>query len=256
MSVEHRSPVVVENPEGAGPFVIVCDHASNRIPDEYRSFGFADDALKTHIAWDPGALAVSRRLSALLDAPLLWPDVSRLVIDCNRPIDASSLIVIESEGRPVPANRNVSDAQRAERIKRVHAPYHEAIDACLKRRLAAGMESALIAVHSFTPVYLGKSRPWEIGIVFGDDRRLADDFIRGLQADPALTVGINQPYAPADQVYYTVERHAGPRGLPAAMIEIRNNEVADKAGQRQWAGRLAHILIAAAPELARRHAVV
>jgi predicted N-formylglutamate amidohydrolase len=256
MSVEHRSPVVVENPEGAGPFVIVCDHASNRIPDEYRSFGFADDALATHIAWDPGALAVSRRLSALLDAPLLWPDVSRLVIDCNRPIDASSLIVIESEGRPVPANRNVSDAQRAERIKRVHAPYHEAIDACLKRRLAAGMKSALIAVHSFTPVYLGKSRPWEIGIVFGDDRRLADDFIRGLQADPALTVGINQPYAPADQVYYTVERHAGPRGLPAAMIEIRNNEVADKAGQRQWAGRLAHILIAAAPELARRHAVV
>jgi len=256
MNVEHRSPVVVENPEGAGPFVIVCDHASNRIPDAYRSFGFADDALATHIAWDPGALAVSRRLSALLDAPLLWPDVSRLVIDCNRPIDASSLIVIESEGRPVPANRNVSDAQRAERIKRVHAPYHEAIDACLKRRLAAGMKSALIAVHSFTPVYLGKSRPWEIGIVFGDDRRLADDFIRGLQADPALTVGINQPYAPADQVYYTVERHAGPRGLPAAMIEIRNNEVADKAGQRQWAGRLAHILIAAAPELARRHAVV
>jgi predicted N-formylglutamate amidohydrolase len=256
MSVEHHSLVVVENPEGSGPFVIVCDHASNRIPDEYRSFGFADDALKTHIAWDPGALAVSRRLSAMLDAPLLWPDVSRLVIDCNRPIDASSLIVIESEGRPVPANRNVSDAQRAERIKRIHAPYHEAIDACLKRRLAAGMKSALIAVHSFTPVYLGKSRPWEIGIVFGDDRRLADDFIRGLQADPALTVGINQPYAPADQVYYTVERHAGPRGLPAAMIEIRNNEVADKAGQRQWAGRLAHILIAAAPELARRHAVV
>ena len=252
MSVEHRSPVVVENPEGAGPFVIVCDHASNRIPDEYRSFGFADDALATHIAWDPGALAVSRRLSALLDAPLLWPDVSRLVIDCNRPVDAASLIVIESEGRPVPANRNLSEAQRAERIQRVHTPYHEAIDACLKRRHAP----ALIAIHSFTPVYLGKSRPWEIGIVFGDDRRLADDFIHGLQADPALTVGINQPYAPADQVYYTVERHAGPRGLPAAMIEIRNNEIGEPAGQRRWADRLADILLATKPQLARRHAVV
>ncbi len=174
MSVEHRCPVVVENPEGAGPFVIVCDHASNRIPDEYQSFGFAEDALATHIAWDPGALAVSRRLSALLDAPLLWPDVSRLVIDCNRPVDAASLIVIESEGRPVLANRNLSEAQRAQRIKQIHAPYHDAIDACLKRRLAAGVEPALIAIHSFTPVYLGKSRPWEIGIVFGDDRRLAD----------------------------------------------------------------------------------
>ena len=256
MSVEHRSPIVVENPEGAGPFVIVCDHASNRIPDGYKSFGFADDALETHIAWDPGALAVSRRLSALLDAPLLWPDVSRLVVDCNRPIDASSLIVIENEGRPVPANRNLSDAQRAERIKRIHAPYHDAIDACLKRRLAGGMEPALVAVHSFTPVYLGKSRPWEIGIVFGDDRRLADDFIRGLKADPTLTIGVNQPYAPADQVYYTVERHAGPRGLPAVMIEIRNDEIDDAEGQRRWADRLADILIAAKPRLARSHAVV
>lgn len=249
MSVEDRSPVVVENPEGAGPFVIVCDHASNRIPDEYRSFGFADDALATHIAWDPGALAVSRRLSAWLDAPLLWPDVSRLVIDCNRPIDASSLIVIESEGRPVPANRNLSEAQRVERIQRVHAPYHDAIDACLKRRLAAAGAPALIAIHSFTPVYLGKSRPWEIGIVFGEDRRLADRFIRALQADPALTVGINQPYAPADQVYYTVERHAGPRRLPAAMIEIRNDEIGDEAGQQHWADSLGKILVAAEPRL-------
>lgn len=245
MSVEVRSPVVVENPEGAGPFVIVCDHASNRIPDEYQSFGFDDDALATHIAWDPGALAVSRRLSAVLDAPLLWPDVSRLVIDCNRPVDASSLIVVESEGRPVPANRNLSEAQRAERIQRVHAPYHDAINACLKRRHAP----ALIAIHSFTPVYLGKSRPWEIGIVFGDDRRLADRFIHALQADPALTVGINQPYAPADQVYYTVERHAGPRHLPAAMIEIRNDEIGDEAGQHHWADSLGRILVAAEPRL-------
>jgi predicted N-formylglutamate amidohydrolase len=249
MSVENRSPVVVENLEGAGPFVIVCDHASNRIPDEYRSFGSADDALATHIAWDPGALAVSRRLSTLLDAPLLWPDVSRLVIDCNRSPDAASLIVVESEGRPVPANRNLSEAQRAERIQRVHAPYHEAIDTCLKRRVAAGVVPALIAIHSFTPVYLGNSRPWEIGIVFGEDRLLADRFIRALQTDPALTVGVNQPYAPADQVYYTVERHAGPRGLPAVMIEIRNDEIGGEAGQQYWADRLCKILVAAEPRL-------
>ena len=150
--------------------------------------------------------------------------------------------MIESEGRPVPPNRNLSQAQRDERIQRVHAPYHDAIDACLRRRLAAGVEPALIAIHSFTPVYLGKSRPWEIGIVFGEDRRLADDFIRGLQADPALTVGINQPYAPADQVYYTVERHAGPRGLPAVMIEIRNDEITDArvAPLVRSAGRYSH----------------
>jgi predicted N-formylglutamate amidohydrolase len=118
------------------------------------------------------------------------------------------------------------------------------------------VEPALIAIHSFTPVYLGKSRPWQIGIVFGEDRRLADDFIHGLQVDPALTVGINQPYAPADQVYYTVERHASPRGLPAVMIEIRNDEITDARGTRRWSDRLADILIADKSRLARKRAVV
>lgn len=244
-----RGPVVVENPDGAGLFVIVCDHASNRIPEEYKSFGFAEDALQTHIAWDPGALGVARRLSARLDAPLFWPDVSRLVIDCNRPIDASSLIVTESEGRPVPPNRHLSEAQRARRIERVHAPYHDAIDSCLKGRASAGLPTALIAIHSFTPVFLGKARPWQVGIVFDDDRRLSDPLIRGLNAGPALTVGINEPYSPADQVYYTVSRHAGPLGLPAAMVEIRNDEIGNEAGQRSWANRLASLLFAVTENL-------
>jgi predicted N-formylglutamate amidohydrolase len=237
----------VENPAGTGPFVIVCDHASNRIPEDCRAFGFAADMLQTHIAWDPGALGVARHLSARLDAPLFWPDVSRLVIDCNRAPDASSLIVTESEGRKVEANRDVSGAERARRLDRIHRPFHEAIDSCLKRRLATRLTTALIAIHSFTPVYFGKARPWQVGIVFGDDRRLADLFIRELEADPALTVGINEPYSPVDQVYYTVERHAGPRRLPAVMIEIRNDEIGDEAGQGSWADRLVHILQAAKP---------
>ena len=119
------------------------------------------------------------------------------------------------------------------------------------------LPTAVVAIHSFTPVYLGKGRPWQIGIVFGDDRRLADPLIDALEADPALTVGVNQPYSPADQVYYTVERHAGPRGLPAVMIEIRNDEIADAEGQRRWADRLAGILVAAERSLAgASHAAV
>lgn len=237
--------------------MIVCDHASNSISEEYESFGFAGDALETHIAWDPGALAVARRLSARLDAPLFWPDVSRLVIDCNRSPDASSLIVTESEGQPVRANRAVSEAERSRRLDRIHTPYHAAISSCLTRRLAARLPTALIAVHSFTPVYFGKARPWQVGILFDDDRRMADLLIRGLKADKALTVGINEPYSPADQVYYTLGRHAGPRGLPAAMIEIRNDEIGDEVGQRSWADRLANILLAATPGLlGARHAMV
>ena len=116
---------------------------------------------------------------------------------------------------------------------------------------------SLIAIHSYTPVYLGKARPWQVGILFDDDRRMADLLIRALKADPGLTVGINEPYSPADHVYYTVARHARPRDLPAAMIEIRNDEIGDEAGQRRWAERLAKILLAAAPSLrGARHAMV
>jgi predicted N-formylglutamate amidohydrolase len=243
-------PIVAENPEGSGPFVFVCDHASNRIPEDYQSFGFAEDALTTHIAWDPGALGVARHLSARFDGPLFWPDVSRLVIDCNRAPAAKTLIVTESEDREVTANRALTEAERLRRLEQIHGPYHEAIDTCLARRFGRGEPTALVAIHSYTPVYFGKARPWHVGIVFGEDRRLADILIRGLEADPALCVGINEPYAPADQVYYTVERHSGSNRLPAAMIEIRNDEIGDQDGQRRWADRLADILSAAERTLA------
>jgi predicted N-formylglutamate amidohydrolase len=248
---------MVDNAKGHGLFVILCDHASNRIPADCASFRFLEDALATHIAWDIGALGVAQLLSARLDAPLLWPDVSRLVIDCNRGAESSTLIVLQGEGRPIEANRAVTAEERERRLASIHAPYHEAIEACLTRRAAAGLPTALIAIHSFTPVFFGKARPWKVGIVFGDDRRVADHLIRRLQANKALAVGVNEPYAPADEVYYTVERHAGPRRLPAAMIEIRNDEIGSDAGQRLWADRLADILIEAEPYLvgARREAV-
>ena len=244
-----RSLIVAENPQGRGPFVILCDHASNRIPDAFQSFGFAEDALQTHIAWDRGALSVARILSAKLDAPLFWPDASRLIIDCNRAPDASSLIVTESEGRPVPANRVLSKEERSRRLDHIHAPYHDAIDSCLDRRRADRRPTALIAIHSFTPVYFGKARPWQVGILFDDDRRLADLLIGGFESDPALTVGVNEPYSPADGVYYTLRRHAQPQGLPSVMIEIRNDEISDEASQRSWAEQLADILFAATPRL-------
>ncbi|MCJ7599355.1 MAG: N-formylglutamate amidohydrolase, partial [Methyloceanibacter sp.] len=158
---------------------------------------------------------------------------------------------------PVPANRALDEEARVRRLDQIHTPYHAAIDASLERRLAAGLPTALIAVHSYTPVYFGKSRPWHVGIVFDEDRRMANLLIRGLKADPALIVGVNEPYSPADQVYYTVSRHAEQWDLPAAMIEIRNDEIGDEVGQRSWADRLANILVAATPgSLARRHAMV
>lgn len=248
--------VVAENPEGSGPFVFLCDHGSNRIPDAYRSFAFDEDALHTHIAWDPGALGVARRLSVRFDGPLFWPDASRLIIDCNRAPDAKTLIVSESEGRKVRANFGLAAAERQKRLDQIHGPYHAAIDACLERRKASHQPTALVAIHSYTPVYLGKARPWQVGIVFGEDRRLADLLIRELEADAALSVGINEPYSPQDQVYYTVERHAGEGALPAVMIEIRNDEISDEDGMRRWADCLAGILVKVISKPARNASVV
>lgn len=192
---------------------------------------------------------MARLLSGELDAPLIWPDVSRLVIDCNRAADVASLIVTESEGRQVPSNHGLSDEERTRRLDTIHGAYHAAIEACLAQRRASHLQTMLIAIHSYTPVFLGQARPWQVGMIFDDDRRLADHLVSGLKADPALTVGINEPYSPADNVYYTVARHSRPRDLPAAMIEIRNDEIGDDAGQRRWADRLGNILVAAGQRL-------
>ena len=149
----------------------------------------------------------------------------------------------------MPANRGLSEDERSRRLDHIHAPYHAAIDACLTRRMAAGRPTALIAIHSFTPVYLGKAAPGRSASCSTTIAAWPISSSAGLKADPALTVGINEPYSPADEVYYTVGRHARPRGLPAAMIEIRNDEIGDEAGQRSWADRLADILFAATPGL-------
>ena len=236
--------VSVENAGGEGPFVIVCDHASNRFPVEFGFLGLPPEAQEAHIAWDPGALGVARRLSDALDAPLVHATVSRLVIDCNRALDAADLIAATSETTPIPGNAQLSATERRGRIAAVHEPYHAAIDELVEARLA-GLGAAMIAVHSFTPVYRGTHRPWEIGILFNQDRRIALPLIEALSAR-GFNVGVNQPYSPADGVYYTLGRHAESRGLACAMIEIRNDLIREEAEQRRWAGILAATLGAAA----------
>jgi predicted N-formylglutamate amidohydrolase len=243
--------VGVFNAEGRGRIVFACDHASNFLPEGYGTLGLGNDDLSRHIAWDPGAFPVARAMSAALDAPLVAAGTSRLVIDCNRPLDAPDLIPAISETTRIPGNAAVSAAEKARRIAESHAPFHNAIDALIERRLNAGVETWVVSVHSFTPVYKGRHRPWKIGIIHDDDARIAQPLIRSLQRQPGLTVGVNEPYSPADRVYYTLERHARARGLPCAMIEIRNDEIAADAAQRKWADVLTAILSDLEPEEAK-----
>ena len=234
----------VTNPRGSSPWVIVCDHASNFIPPDYGTLGLAAAELDRHIAWDPGALAVAERMAAKLDAALVESRVSRLVIDCNRPFDAPDLIAAVSETTEIPGNRNLSPDERARRIALAHQPFHDAIDDVVRARLRANMPTWLVTVHSFTPVYRTVQRPWQVGIIHDDDIRLSRPLIAALEELGGITVGDNQPYSPADRVYYTLERHARSRGLPCVMIEIRNDEIGEERGQSLWGDRLGDILAA------------
>jgi predicted N-formylglutamate amidohydrolase len=239
-------PAITINPEGRSPFLLVCDHASNRIPERYGNLGLSLAQRLEHIAWDPGALSVCQALVDLLDAPLVHSTVSRLIIDCNRETDSPELIRTLSEDTEISANVAVSAEERARRIGDYHAPFHLAIERLLDQRAERGLPTVLVCMHSFTPIYLGVPRPWPIGLIHGRDTGYTQKLFDALKAeDPALDLGWNQPYAALNGVTLTLEKHGDGRGLDATMIEIRNTEILEPAGVAFWAARLARCLTAA-----------
>lgn len=259
MNSSATKAVQVLNANGSSPFVLVCDHASNRIPDRYGDLGLSAIELVSHIAWDPGALAVTLALSDALDAPVVHSTVSRLIIDPNRVPEAPEAIWTLSEATHIAANENLDAAERTRRVDEFHRPYHEAIEALLDARRSDGRETILVCVHSFTPVYLGVARPWPIGLIHGQDQSFTAALRDALLAEDAeLNIGWNEPYSALTGVTYTLEHHGDERGLPATMIEIRNDEILEPIGINLWAGRLARALpaarvtLAAQPATARR----
>lgn len=237
-----NAAVALINGGGKGPFLLACEHASNHLPDGYGTLGLEPADLKRHIAWDPGALPVAERMTAILDAQLVASRISRLVVDCNRPVDAPDLIWEISESTVIPGNASLSQADREKRIDLAWRPFHDRLERAIAARQAAHQATCLVTIHTYTPVWKGFARPWHVGIIHDEDERLSRPLIEGLRAEPGLVVGDNEPYAPKDRVYYTLERHARPLGLPCVMIEIRNDLVADAAGQAEWADRLARLL--------------
>lgn len=196
--------------------------------------------MQRHIAWDVGAAGVSRRLAEQLDATLVLQNYSRLVIDCNRPPDSEQLIPHESERTPIPGNQSLSEIEREQRISEIFLPYHQAIASLLDRR-DAHQPTVFVAVHSFTPVYLGEARPWHVGVLFNDDRRIATPMLELLRADDSLCVGENEPYR-LDHNDYGIPVHGEERGILHVLIEIRQDLIASKGGQNEWASRLARDL--------------
>lgn len=243
LSPDDPPAVTVHNPDGAGPAVIVCDHASNAIPTRLDRLGLPDVALRRHIAYDIGAAEVARAVAARLDIPAVIAGYSRLVVDLNRPPEDFTSIREIYDGAVIPGNRRLSEAGQQARLDAIFRPYHDAVRETLARARGRTRYPAVISMHSCTDRYRGETRPWHIGVLSNRDRRMADRILQRLPAHrPDLTIGDNKPYSGLDPYGYTIETHAVPSALPNILFEVRQDLIGDASGQTEYAALLATVL--------------
>lgn len=249
LGVHDPAPVGVQNAGAASPFLLVCDHAGRAVPRALGDLGLPPEAFEGHIAWDIGALALSRQIAKRLGATLIHQAYSRLVIDCNRAPHHPSSIVEVSDGWTIPGNRDLSPNEVQARIDQVHTPYHERIAAEIVAREAAGRATLLVCVHSFTPVLAttGAPRPWHVGILHGPNSPASLAMLERLRGEPGLVVGDNEPYA-MDGTDYTAPRHAWDRGADVVEIEVRQDLISDPAGVQAFADLFSRLLPAIAEQ--------
>lgn len=244
------------NAEAAGPFLFVCEHAANAFPEPFGALGLDPEAKDAHVAWDPGALGVARRLSDRLDSPLVTATVSRLIYDCNRPPDAPEAMPARSESYEIPGNRGLAGAARLARTEAVYLPFQAALTAQLARALARGRRPVLVTVHSFTPIWFGMARAVAFGVIHDTDPTFARIVTAIAARRLAFGAKLNEPYSAADGVAHTLKLHATPHDLPHAMLEIRNDLISDAAAEEAMADQLALVLTEALSQMPAKGASI
>jgi predicted N-formylglutamate amidohydrolase len=242
LAADEPAPVSVHNANGRSVFLLVADHAGNLIPRALGRLGVAAADCERHVAWDIGIAGLGRFLADALDAALIQQNYSRLVIDSNRPLEVPTSIPDISERTTIPGNTGLDEAGKAARAVEIFRPYHDRIEAELHLRLKANRPAALIALHSFTPVFEDVARPWHAAVLYNRDPRFAHRLMALLNAEKEFTIGDNAPYSVSDATDYTIPVHAERHALHHVLIEIRQDLIADENGQRAWAQRLARLL--------------
>lgn len=229
LGADEPAPFTVLNADSGVPILLVCDHASSRFPRAVGDLGVAPPVRRSHLAVDIGAEALTRTLASRLAATAVLARYSRLVIDCNRdPADAEAFLEF-NDGTSIPGNRGLAAAHKRSRVEHIFRPYHQAVAEQIARLSALGTPPALFAMHSFTPVFEGLSRPWQIGVLWDEDERIAAPLIDALRRTQ-LMVGDNEPYTGKGPRNFTIDRHARAAGLPYVGIEVRNDLIDDDAG--------------------------
>jgi len=242
LTAEDGLPVSETNIGACGDVLLICEHASRRLPERLGSLGLDAEALEAHIAWDPGALGVALQMSKTLDAGLIYQNFSRLAYDCNRPPEAADAMPARSEIYEIPGNANLPEADRLARTEAIYIPFRDAVSRRIAERKAQGRDTVLVTIHSFTPVYNGAQRDVEVGILHDADSRLADQMLAFAEKARRYRVRRNEPYGPADGVTHTLKLHGLANGLMNVMIEVRNDLIRDEAGQEVMAGFLAGLI--------------
>ena len=231
---------VVPGDESRG-LVLVCDHARNSLPPGYGTLGLPEAQLARHIGYDIGVESITRALAKQLDAPAILTNYSRLLIDPNRGRDDPTLIMRLSDGAVVPGNAYIDEEEREHRKSAFYDPYHNAITQMLDRMHTAARTPVLLSIHSFTPNWRGTDRPWHVGILWDRDDRFPAPLIAALQAEGDLVVGDNEPYT-GELDGDTLNKHGTRRGFAHALVEVRQDLIADDAGQNAWTERFARLL--------------
>lgn len=241
LAADEPLPCEILNAGAAAQIIVVCDHAGNRIPRSLNNLGLDEFSMRRHIAWDIGAGDVARFLAPGLGAPAVLANYSRLVVDCNRKLDDATAFRALSDGDEVPGNHLLTATEKRRRAEAIYWPYHQAIASQVDRLCREDFAPALLSIHSFTPFFDNSHRPWEIGVLWDNDPRIAVPLMENLR-DKGWNVGDNEPYSGRHPHDFTVDYHGEKRGLPHASIEIRQDLLRDATARRQWAATLADCL--------------
>jgi predicted N-formylglutamate amidohydrolase len=242
LAADEPPPFTVDNENGTSPLLIVADHAGKHFPRRLGQLGLSNAESESHIAWDIGAGSVCCLIGRTLDAVVVRQNYSRLVIDCNRTPGSETSILDLSELTRVPGNIGLSEDHKLARDREIFQPYHDCIATELDRRREAARPTALISVHSFTPVFNTVARLWHVGVLYNRDSRFAEILMELLHREEGLVVGDNEPYSITDASDYTIPIHGEQRDLHHVALEIRQDLITDEAGQRMWAALFARLL--------------
>lgn len=227
------------NPEGRFPCMIVCDHASCRVPAAYDNLGLDPVDLEKHVGVDIGIADVVRELARLLDAPAVLSPTSRLLVDCNRWIEDSRCFLTESDGIVIPGNQNLSAADREERLEAYFWPYHGEVHRVLTSLVERAGRPLFLSLHSCTRQLGGGSlRAMDGGTIWHENRVFSDALIAQLSEETGLVIGDNAPYSGIGGTF-SIDYHTWGSGLPACGLEIVNDLLLTPQGRSLWAERLA-----------------